>query len=71
MTWQPLKSSNLAACDYANGDLLVRFKGGGEYRYRGVPEEVYQGLLTAESPGRYLQSEVISTYDVQKVEKDR
>jgi hypothetical protein len=34
----------------------------GVYRYTGVPREVYEGLLAAESKGRYMHAHVLRRY---------
>lgn len=39
-----------------------------EYKYSDVPEEVYKGLLAAESAGKYLNSEVKGKYNFNVVE---
>ena len=60
MTFVALKSSTLAAIQYDEGTsaLSVRFKGGGEYEYSGVPENIYQGILKAASAGKYFDLHV-------------
>lgn len=58
MKYVPVVSSNLSAIAYdETGKILgVRFTHGGEYRYRGVPLSVFQGLLGAASKGRYFDA---------------
>jgi hypothetical protein len=46
-------SSNLEAVGADGDDLLVRFKRGGVYRYRGAGH-LLPSLLAAESAGRFL-----------------
>jgi hypothetical protein len=55
-----LDSSSLASVGYdaARRVLEVEFLNGGVYEYRDVPEEKYNGLLEADSKGRYLNAEV-------------
>jgi hypothetical protein len=66
---QPVKSSNVAAVGYADGELVVRFNGGGVYRYRGVPPAVAAGLREAESKGSFLARHIArnKTYPVEKL----
>ena len=46
--------------------LDVIFYRTGVYRYLGVPPEVYDGLLRAESKGRYMRSAIIGKFrDIQ------
>ncbi len=60
----PLQSAALAYCDYdpATERLTVTFHSGKTYSHEGVPEEVYQGLLTAGSPGGYYASRIKGVY---------
>lgn len=52
----PLQSSNLQAAghDPAALELHVLFQSGDLWVYQGVPQEVFGGLLTAESKGAYF-----------------
>lgn len=47
--------------------LEVVFNSGGIYRYFNVPEEIYEGLLEAESKGRYMHANVIDLYPYKRV----
>ncbi len=38
--------------------LEIIFNDGRIYQYRGVPSEVYEGLQSAESKGRYFQENI-------------
>jgi len=38
--------------------LEIEFRSGAIYRYRGVPTDVYDGLLAAPSKGRFFQSRI-------------
>ena len=49
-----LNSSFLAWVDYDSGTMQLRFRRGGSYTLRGVPERHYYGLLNASSPGWYF-----------------
>lgn len=57
---RPLKSSALTAAGYdqAEQQLRVQFKGGSACTYYGVPKSVFDGLVGAESAGRYLAKHV-------------
>lgn len=52
----PVTSSNLVSVGYdpQSATLEVEFYGGRIYQYFGVPEDVYQGLMSAPSKGTYL-----------------
>lgn len=53
-------SSNVKSVGYDRDQQLleVEFKGGGIYRYSGVPLKVYQALVGAASIGSYLATAV-------------
>jgi len=60
----PVESSMIQAVGYdvKTQILQVVFNSGQTYHYEGVPEEVYQELLAAESKGRYMRSAIIGAY---------
>lgn len=64
MQLDPVESSMLAAIGYDPDlkALVVLFNSGKAYQYRDVPPEVYQGLVTASSKGRYMLDHVIDHY---------
>ena len=47
--------------------LEVVFNRTGVYIYEGVPQEVYDGLLAAESKGRYMRAYIIDMYPTRKL----
>jgi len=56
----PVASSQIAAVGYGakSRELRVEFNNGALYAYSGVPENVYQNLAHAASPGSYFHSAV-------------
>lgn len=52
----PVQSSNLASVGYdpQNSILEIEFNNGSIYQYTGVPQEVYEGLMNADSKGSYF-----------------
>lgn len=56
MERQHVGSSHLKAVGYdpATQTLEIEFLDGGLYQYSGVPESVYQGLMSASSHGQYF-----------------
>lgn len=57
MVRQPVKSSNIASVgfDQASNTLEIEFIGGGVYQYTGGQAKSYfEGILAAESPGKYF-----------------
>lgn len=53
-------SSNIASIGYDAEQMIleVEFNYGSIYRYFDVPESVYEGLMTADSHGKYLDAYV-------------
>ena len=60
----PLTSAPLRYVEYDPDRriLEVHFRSGDEYTYSGVPEAVYEGLLDAESKGRYFIEHIRTQY---------
>lgn len=56
----PVTSSTVAAVGYEkeSATLGARFHSGQEYHYFGVPESVFEGLLSASSVGSYFNHHV-------------
>lgn len=57
--------------DSAKQELEVVFNSGRIWRYTGVPPEVYDELLAAESKGRYMREEIIDCYPDYQVSRRR
>lgn len=69
MAREPVNSSNLAEVGYDQHTqtLEVCFKSGRTYQYFDVPEQVYEGLKKAGSPGAYLNSAVKGSFRYARV----
>jgi hypothetical protein len=67
---QPIASTNIAEAGYdpATSTLRVRFMGGGLYDHYMVPEEVWAGLRTAASAGRYYATIIKNVFPYERVE---
>jgi lysyl-tRNA synthetase class 2 len=61
---EALNSSNLSGCDFDKETmtLTISFRSGATYSYAGVPEEVYESLRTAGSPGQYFNAAIKNAY---------
>lgn len=59
-----LNSSAIARVDYdeVEGILIIYFRGSGRYAFHGVPWEVYSGLVSSSSPGRYYNRYIRGRY---------
>jgi hypothetical protein len=64
MRLDPVESSMLAAVGYDASlkALVVLFNSGKAYQYLDVPPEVFDGLTTARSKGRYMLDHIIDYY---------
>ncbi len=70
--WQDVKSSNIAKTRYVDGNMDIQFTNGATYRYKDVPEEVFDELLKAESVGKFFFSKIKGKFEYEEVdEKDR
>lgn len=47
--------------------LQVEFIAGGIYQYDNVPEGIYNEFLTADSHGRYFESQIKGRYSFRKI----
>ena len=59
-----VESSMIAAAGYEleTRTLVVLFNSGKAYEYHGLPQEEYEGLMAAESKGRYMRANIIDYY---------
>ena len=64
----PVKSSVLDSVRYdaTSQNLVIVFDNGDIYEYHGVPPSVYEGLLKAESKGRYFHENIRDKYQYKK-----
>ena len=64
-----VESSMLYAVGYDSKTriLEVVFNRSGIYRYYDVPPEEYEGLMAAESKGRYMLDLIIDVYDWEQI----
>lgn len=60
----PVTSSNLRSVGYSplQQILEVEFSTGAVYQYSGVPQDVYDEFMGAESKGSYFYQRIRSTY---------
>jgi KTSC domain len=47
--------------------LEVEFNTGDQYQYKEVPESEYEGLMSAESIGKYMHRHIIDHYDYERL----
>jgi len=70
MERKPVNSTDLVAVGYDAGSrtLEVEFKEGRVYQYLDVPPDVYDGLMCAESLGKYFYAYIITYYRYRRVQ---
>ena len=63
------KSSSIAAVGYDSekNEMEVLFKGGGLYRYKKVPQHIFENMLNASSIGHYFHVNVKNFYEFVKL----
>jgi hypothetical protein len=56
MEMTPVNSSNIGSIGYdpETATLRIQFVKGGIYDYQGVPQDVYEGLLSSGSKGNFV-----------------
>lgn len=59
-----LNSSAIRAVDYneSTGELIIYFRSSGGYTFRGVPWEIYSGLVASNSPGTFYHQHIRGRY---------
>jgi hypothetical protein len=69
MELTPVKSSTVAKVGYNSetSELHVEFSSGAQYKYEAVEEGVYESMLSAESIGKFLNSNIKEKYEFQKI----
>jgi hypothetical protein len=65
----PKQSSVIAAVYYDEEEsaLDITFTGGKTYRYKGVPLEIYVGLMEAESQGTFFNQKIKGAFEFTEV----
>ena len=73
MQREPVESSMLRSAGYdpERSILELEFNNGRIYRYFGVPPEIFDELMTAESKGRYFLDQVDDLYPYLQVRRTR
>jgi len=64
MDMKLVNSSAMRAVGYdaASRRMRIRFAEGNDYDFCGVPETIYQGLMTASSKGTYYNAHIKDRY---------
>lgn len=62
-------SSNIASIGYKKTEKLleIRFNNGSVYQYSDVPQDIYEGLQSAESKGKFFHSKIRTGFSFKKV----
>lgn len=64
MEMRSVESSNLDQVGYdpENDEMIIEFKGGARYSYHGIPPEVHDALVNADSVGKYFNENIKKVY---------
>jgi hypothetical protein len=70
MEMTPVESSNVESVGYDadSEELHVQFKGGGLYRYEGVPQETHTDMMGSDSIGKFIDQSVKGQFPFTKLE---
>ncbi len=63
-----VESSNLDSVGYDGQNLFVEFRSGSIYVYYGVPKQLYNELLDANSKGIFLNRNIKDIYPFEKIQ---
>ena len=63
MRLEKVESSVISSVAYDNNTLIIKFVSGGIYAYSGVPFNIYDNFLKAESKGKYFLSDIKDRYN--------
>ena len=71
MNRTPVKSSFIDSIGYEGDTLEVAYKDGKVYRYAGVPPDLHQSVMGAESIGKALKEQVVNGgFETERVEPE-
>ena len=66
-----VKSSFIESIGHEGDTLEVAYKGGGLYKYTGVPRETYESVIGAESIGGAFRENILKGgFEVERVEEE-
>lgn len=68
MSMHFVTSTLVDSVGYHNGNLYIQFKNGNLYEYFNVPFRHYQGILAAESVGKYYGKYIRGQYPRKKID---
>ena len=65
---QPVQSTHIAEVGYdrESQTLALKYRSGGVYHYKKVPEDVASALVSAKSIGAYVQANILYKYHFTK-----
>ena len=64
----PVTSSDITSIGYEDNVLEIEFHSGGSvYQYFHVPEQEYNGLMNAQSHGKYFNQNIKNKYQYEKI----
>ena len=67
MEWTKVKSSNIKGVRQVDGDMDIQFANDAVYRYKDVPQEVFDELLKAESVGKFFYSKIKGKFECEEI----
>jgi hypothetical protein len=60
-------STNIKRIQYESPDMIITFKQGRRYRFKDVPEAIFEAMKTADSPGKYYFNNIQKAYQYEEL----
>ena len=60
--WVSVDSSMIEAVAYKDGAVFTRFKNAVVWKYAGVPEDLYDSLVDADSVGKFFNKHIKNSF---------
>ena len=72
MSETAIKSKTIKSCAFneKKGEMTIRFSSGGRYTYLGVTQDLYDGMVKADSAGSFFHSNIRGKFPSTKLEDE-
>ena len=65
----PVSSSNVCSVGYDESSMTleIEFNNGAIYQYQNVPQDIFNNLMSAASPGGFIHSSIKGVYAYERI----
>lgn len=63
----PSRSGMIKKLSYNEGELVITFEKGGEYKYKDFPKEAFNDLINSESIGKHFHAHIKNKFESEKL----